>query len=198
MIDDVTKTTYTCIKCLEDKPLGEFNKHRTNKTCRSHSCKVCTGLYNSAYKKQNRSKINEQLRNKLATDPEFKTSYTDRRKKRDTRRSARAREYKYDKVAELLRYHKKEPRRVASAMVRDAVKSGKLTKPRMCSQCSTEGTLHGHHTDYTKPLDVVWLCQSCHLAAHGKQPRKITSSQTPPESTLLFYSTSRSARPSLS
>jgi hypothetical protein len=29
-------------------------------------------------------------------------------------------------------------------------------------------TLHAHHTDYTKPLLVTWLCPACHLGWHAE------------------------------
>ncbi len=52
-----------------------------------------------------------------------------------------------------------------------AVKTGKLTKPRMCERCYAEPPphhLHGHHHDYNRPLDVEWLCRMCHGRAHRK------------------------------
>lgn len=65
----------------------------------------------------------------------------------------------------------------AREAVRRAVKDGVLLKPKACSKCSDEPEvrkLHGHHEDYTRPLDVIWLCVSCHVNLHfpnrvGKQ-----------------------------
>lgn len=47
--------------------------------------------------------------------------------------------------------------------VRSAVKYGKLSKPVVCSDCGQPGKLQAHHADYSKPLDVTWLCFQCHL-----------------------------------
>ena len=37
--------------------------------------------------------------------------------------------------------------------------------PQPCAICHTEKT-EGHHTDYKKPFEVVWLCQTHHRNAH--------------------------------
>lgn len=44
--------------------------------------------------------------------------------------------------------------------------SKKLYKPLTCAQCSRETRLSGHHNDYSKPLEVEWLCGSCHKLRH--------------------------------
>jgi hypothetical protein len=45
------------------------------------------------------------------------------------------------------------------------VRMGRIKKPGHCSSCgSTEKRLEGHHLNYSKPLDVVWLCRDCHVA----------------------------------
>lgn len=43
------------------------------------------------------------------------------------------------------------------------VKRGHINRPSHCSQCLMSCIPEGHHTDYTKPLDVVWLCRTCHV-----------------------------------
>lgn len=59
----------------------------------------------------------------------------------------------------------------ARGRLRYAVLTGKLIKPKTCSVCKslTEACeLHGHHKDYSKPLDVVWGCRSCHQDIHRR------------------------------
>lgn len=57
----------------------------------------------------------------------------------------------------------------ARQVVRDAVFSGRLAKPTICSMCAgSPGRqhIHAHHDDYREPLAVVWLCKSCHRERH--------------------------------
>lgn len=41
---------------------------------------------------------------------------------------------------------------------------GKLTQ-EPCSECGSPDS-QMHHHDYTKPLEVEWLCRKCHLKRH--------------------------------
>lgn len=50
-----------------------------------------------------------------------------------------------------------------------AVWSGKVTRPDTCERCGRKGHVDGHHTDYSKPLEVEWLCRSCHMSHHSNQ-----------------------------
>lgn len=34
-----------------------------------------------------------------------------------------------------------------------------------CRDCGAE-KVQAHHPDYSKPLDVIWLCRRCHVAEH--------------------------------
>ena len=51
--------------------------------------------------------------------------------------------------------------------VSNAVRDGRLLRPDQCSHCHTKCRPHGHHEDYSKPLDVVWLCAACHRQFHA-------------------------------
>ncbi len=60
------------------------------------------------------------------------------------------------------------PKVKARDAVRAAVRSGRLGKPDHCESCVRECNPHGHHRDYSRPLDVEWLCVDCHAEAHRK------------------------------
>lgn len=70
--------------------------------------------------------------------------------------------YRYTK-----RYRERHPEaRQAQIAVSVARRSGRLI-PGPCADCGSADNIHAHHEDYSKPLDVVWLCASCHRVRHG-------------------------------
>jgi len=46
----------------------------------------------------------------------------------------------------------------------NAVRSGKIKKPSVCSQCGSALRVEAHHPNYAFPLKVIWLCRRCHRA----------------------------------
>lgn len=59
----------------------------------------------------------------------------------------------------------KHPIKVRARLrVQSALESGRLTK-QPCQVCGATN-VHGHHTDYGRPLDVQWLCPKHHRDAH--------------------------------
>lgn len=76
-----------------------------------------------------------------------------------------------EKVRETQKRWVEENRdkRRAHSVVARAVRSGKLVR-QPCNVCGAE-KVHAHHSDHSKPLEVEWLCPSCHLAHHGLERR---------------------------
>ena len=55
-----------------------------------------------------------------------------------------------------------------------AITRGELVRPDSCSQCGSVGMIQAAHHDYTDPLNIRWLCPSCHTLwdkAAPKYPR---------------------------
>lgn len=55
----------------------------------------------------------------------------------------------------------------AGILVRRAVRLGTLSR-LSCERCGHPRT-HGHHSDYSKPLEVTWLCATHHRRVHTTQ-----------------------------
>jgi hypothetical protein len=57
-------------------------------------------------------------------------------------------------------------KRYATVLVRRAIIKGNMIRPGKCEKCENTKRIHAHHEDYSKPLDVNWLCQECHGERH--------------------------------
>jgi len=57
---------------------------------------------------------------------------------------------------------------VAQNAFRKKVISGEIERPEACSRCGLGSVrIVGHHEDYSKPFEVIWLCVSCHKRIHA-------------------------------
>lgn len=47
-----------------------------------------------------------------------------------------------------------------------ALAAGRILRPNHCEACGEPSKTQGHHHDYSKRLDVTWLCRKCHYGLH--------------------------------
>jgi hypothetical protein len=70
-------------------------------------------------------------------------------------------------VERILKWKQEHPDGViAQNKLHGAIRYGKMVKPEICENCGLKKKLSAHHEDYSKPLDVNWLCYSCHKLKH--------------------------------
>jgi hypothetical protein len=79
----------------------------------------------------------------------------------------------HNRIEVPYRHRHPDRRRAHSAVLR-ALRKGALVKSP-CVDCGTSDRLHAHHEDYTKPLEVIWLCTFCHRARHIAQQQERAS-----------------------
>ena len=57
---------------------------------------------------------------------------------------------------------------LARRILNKALQNCTISKPDRCETCGEKNSVHGHHEDYNKPLEVIWLCVNCHSSYHRK------------------------------
>lgn len=154
-----------CSVCRESKPLDEFHRMAKTKDGHHYYCKPCNQAKVNAWQRANRERVAEHNRRWREADP-----------KKAAEIQRRWREANRDKLAAQEKRHAErhpEKHRARAAVTR-AVHRGNIAKPDRCERCERtfqKRELHAHHHDYSKPLDVEWFCEGCHLAEHGKEKR---------------------------
>jgi hypothetical protein len=156
-------STKVCFKCGLPKDLETgFYRHPQMKDGHLNKCKVCA----TADVVRRSKEVPELLRDYERT----RQQTTDRReKKKEYERVAnekdptRARDYVRNCRARSPEKYK------ARTAVGNAVRDGRLVK-QPCSDCGSTLRVQAHHEDYSKPLEVVWVCSDCHARTHGKVP----------------------------
>jgi len=137
-----------CYRCHRFGPFSDFYQRQTGEYLAY--CKECDrAAFRARYRRH----------------PELLAKIKEHKRQRD-RRAERLREYQ-------------SPKGRARYALRYAVQKGRVAKPTACERCGKQTPrheLHGHHDDYTKALEVRWVCSPCHRAIdprHGKRgPRR--------------------------
>jgi len=144
-----------CFKCLQVKPLDHFYAHPKMADGRLGKCKECTKADTKAnreerkdyYQKYDRERANiprrVAAREAYSRTDEFRASHSAASAKYTASNRTRAR---------------------ANNAVVNAVRDGRLHR-QPCAVCG-ESHVEGHHPDYSRPLDVVWLCVKHHNQLH--------------------------------
>lgn len=130
-----------CRECGKRLPISEFNKCKRNKDGLQDRCRECFSKYNKARYAQDRERFKRAVYEYKRNNP---------MKVLESRISTCA----------------KNPNpKNAYKVVEQALIAGVLERPSNCYGCNCsdkEHRIEAHHHDYSKPLDVIWLCTPCH------------------------------------
>jgi hypothetical protein len=146
-----------CRECRVEKPLSDFYKHAAMGDGHLNKCKPCV-----------KSRVNKHREVNLETIREY-----DKRRSNKPHRVKARKDYQQTEAGKLAKkkamdaYNKRYPMAYATHVIAgNAIRDGKLIPASSCSICRSVEKIEGHHDDYTKPLDVRWLCEQCHKAWH--------------------------------
>lgn len=135
----------TCFACKAKLPLGEFYAHPMMGDGHLGKCKSCCKKY--ARDRRRDPEAGERIR-----------EYDRNRFHHDERRRA-----VHDERSRTYRFRHPEKYQ-ARVIMHNAARDGKIDR-RPCMVCGSKKS-EAHHPDYSKPLDVIWLCKKHHVDIH--------------------------------
>lgn len=135
-----------CRKCNVRKSLTEYYAHKQMRDGHLNICIDCT-----------RKRVRDYSRSERGREYDRKRNKTDKRK------------------GWLIKYQRlkrqKDPvANLARNKLNRAVRLGRIQRD-ICRVCGDK-TVQGHHEDYSKPLEVIWLCGYHHRGLHSQYRRK--------------------------
>lgn len=138
-----------CFKCKNIKPISEFYKHSAMKYGYLNKCKECCIKNTSKHYKEN-------IKNPLFV-------LVKREKARINKKPLLN---KRNRIKDEW-INKNPEKRNAHIAVNNALRDGRITK-YCCEECFNDN-VQAHHKDYSKPLEVTWLCIKCHNKFHVRE-----------------------------
>ncbi len=148
----------TCSICRSDTPDDLFTKDNRRRLGRSSVCRKCTGAKKKAAHRRRMDAITPEQREliraaKNVSHQRYIAENFDR--------------VHANRLARRLAARIEAPeRKRAQLAAQRAVQRGVLVRAP-CERCAAQ-VAQAHHEDYSKPLDVVWLCRRCHAARHAE------------------------------
>lgn len=145
-----------CRKCGAFKPFTEFYRHSAMPDGTVNKCKECTKA---------------DVRANRASKADYYRAYDRKRYRDDPERAAHC--HAAGRTTPMAqRIEKQRERRAADPQkykarnaVANALRKGEIER-KPCFFCGSEKCLEAHHHDYALPLDVYWLCKTCHGKLH--------------------------------
>lgn len=154
-----------CRGCGAVKPLDEFVSNAKCRHGRGHICTDCTRARQRRYAHEHRDAARGRNAAWRDANPE--------------RAAEHQRRYREKHAAELsekgkIRRREERERILARSIMNHAIRAGALRRGT-CERCGSMEHVEGHHPDYSKPLDVVWLCAKCHKIEHRHAPDAVAA-----------------------
>ena len=149
--------TKPCICCRKELPISAYYRHPRMADGHLNKCKACVIAYQAKRLAARVATLEGRMAERDRGREKYHRLYRGKPRNEGPRREAMRR---YRARATALGKTK-----ARSATAR-AIRNCELTR-LPCRDCGNKRS-EAHHPDYTKPLEVIWLCRRCHAKVHRK------------------------------
>jgi hypothetical protein len=139
--DRMSEIRKKCPKCKKNLPICEYSKRSNRKSGIASRCKKCLKISDRMYRQVNRIRIAKYAKKYRQINKDRILEYNKKHKP-------------------VTRLHSKAHWAVRSSLIRG------LIRKEPCKYCGDLGT-EAHHSDYSKPLDILWVCKKHHRRIHA-------------------------------
>jgi len=171
--------TIVCKQCNKEQDIKNFYGW-------NRPCKACSTINMREYRKRNREVYLEKAHKYYEQNKEhIKGLMKTRAVIKKVEIAAKAKVYATNHKEQIKEWIKENPGVIKKAQdkyranhknksklksqyaIKWQVKAGKIIPPCCCSICNdSTSILHAHHPDYSKALEVIWVCPVCHKLQH--------------------------------
>ena len=156
-----TDTQRQCAKCGKVKSLDEFVNHKGVKQDKDYYCKPC-------FNEKSKDWIRRNKYQHLQIARDFYWKNRDRLRSRKTKSPPI---WLRENLRVKAKVRRSDPLNKIKNKARDitkyATKIKLIEKRDTCQICGEKKRLTRHHNDYSKPLDIIWVCTGCHGAVEA-------------------------------
>lgn len=151
-----------CRRCEKVFPISAFYVHSEMADGHLNICKDCVKNRIMLYRQENIDRIREYDRRRGRTEEHnqknLECTYA--------LKATNPEKYKERMEKRNSNYIQKHPDKyIAHMMVRNKLRDRKLDR-KPCEVCGTTRKVEAHHDDYSKPLNVRWVCKKHHMEIH--------------------------------
>lgn len=151
-----------CIRCERVLAISEFYVHSQIADGHLNICKDCTKKRIQGYRQENIEQVREYDRKRGRTEEHNKMNRACSRSLKEKNPN----EYKRQITKASQKYKRAHPdKRHTYSVVWNKLNSKKLIR-KPCEVCATILKVEAHHDDYSRPLEIRWLCKKHHMELH--------------------------------
>lgn len=148
-----------CNLCARVRPINMFGTERLARDHHRCECRECGRALAKTYYQEHAKQLcahkatfyREHRQQELARAREYRVAHPEKRRT-------------WQQRYRLLH----QQRCKAWELVKNSIEKNVLQRPSECVQCKKRCIPEAHHEDYSRPLQLKWLCRACHRKLHRK------------------------------
>ena len=164
--------TARCIICKEPFKKKAINQKMCSRKCVNKRSNLDREDYFKEYARINKNKIKEYRKNYRRRNKIKIIKYILENRDKYIEAKRKYRQKNKDKTSKYSRRYREQHREDTNfkikAIARQTARNKIKTKYANCENCGIYTKIEKHHSDYSKPLRVIFLCVACHHKRHRK------------------------------